>query len=103
MYVKHAPFSSSYHQIFQYEMAFRLRNLEMNFIGTGIMKRLNENSVIVGIFPSTTTNLNHLFTSLSMDMHVGHVNSKVVRSVVFRRQMNKDKLFLTFLYGNEAV
>ena len=103
MNVKQAPFSSSYNQIFQYEMAFRLRNLEMYFIDTGVMKRLNENSVIVGIFHSTTTKLSHLFTSLPMDMHVGHVNSKIVRSVVFRRQMNKDELFLTFLYGNEAV
>ena len=30
-------------------MVFYIENLEMNFVGTGVMKRSNENAVIVGI------------------------------------------------------
>ena len=37
-------------QIFQYDVAFYLGNLETNFIDTGTMKRSNERLVIVGIF-----------------------------------------------------
>ena len=40
-------------QIFQYDLVFYLGSLEMNFIGAEAMKRSNENSVIVGLFPST--------------------------------------------------
>ena len=36
-------------QIFLYNLAFYLGNLEMNFIGTGTMNKSNENSAIVGI------------------------------------------------------
>ena len=45
-------------QIFQYDMAFYLGNIEMNFIGRGIMKRSKENSAIFGIFPSMTPQIN---------------------------------------------
>ena len=50
MYIKHAcPVAHPVnYQIFQYDMVIYLGNLEMNFIGTEAMKRLNENSVIVG-------------------------------------------------------
>ena len=53
MYIKHGrPFAHPVNiQIFQYDMVFYLGNVEMNFIGTGPMKRSNENSVIVGILP----------------------------------------------------
>ena len=36
-------------QTFQYEMALYHGNLEMNFIGTGAMKKSNENSIRAGI------------------------------------------------------
>ena len=49
MYVKHShPVAHSVNsQIFKYDMAFHVGDLEMNFIGTGVMERSNENSVIV--------------------------------------------------------
>ena len=51
MYINHAhPIAHPVNnQILQYDMVFYLENLEMNFIGAGVMKRSNENSVIVGI------------------------------------------------------
>ena len=51
MYIKHIrPVAHPVdNQIFQYDMVFYLGNLEMNLIGTGVMKRSNENSFIVGM------------------------------------------------------
>ena len=51
MYCKHAHHVARpvNNQIFQYEIAFYLGSLELNFIGTRAMNRSNENSVIVGI------------------------------------------------------
>ena len=44
MYIRHArPVTHPANiQIFQYDMVFYLGNLEVNFIGTGAMKRSNE-------------------------------------------------------------
>ena len=51
MYVLNATTccTSFNNQIFQYEMAFYLGTLEINFIGMGGMKKSRKNSVIVGI------------------------------------------------------
>ena len=51
MYMKHTrPVAHPVNiHLFQYDMVFYLGTLEMNFIGTGAMKRSTENSVIVGI------------------------------------------------------
>ena len=51
MYVKHTrPVAHpENNKIFQHDMAFYFGNLEMNFRGTGVVERSNENSVIVGI------------------------------------------------------
>ena len=63
MYINHArPVAHPVNnQIFQYDMVFYLGRLEMNFIGTEVMKGSNENSVIVGLFPSTPPKFNQIY------------------------------------------
>ena len=109
MYVKHThpvayPVNN---QIFQYDMAFYLENLEMNFIDTGVMKRSNENSVIE-FFPSTTRQIEPLIyvpvyllqawvNSLRQNQVKNHQKIRSVHSIIKGNNVHYKRQFLVAL------